>query len=96
MILGALAFGFSAVPVLSQTSRKAIANPQPEFPEIAKRMHLSGVVKVTILVGTDGQIKNMEFQGGHPLLIDSVQTALKKWKYAPANSETEFNLEFKF
>lgn len=85
-----------ATTVFAQQGRKVISNPEPEYPELAKRMNLSGVVKVTVLIGADGLIKNVEVQGGHPILVDTVQKALKKWKYAPASAETKAQVEFKF
>jgi TonB family protein len=87
---------FSGVTVFGQSGRKVVNNPEPVYPELAKRMHLTGVVKVLVTIGPEGQIKNMEFQGGHPVLIDAVQTALKQWKFAPASSESKAVLEFKF
>jgi len=96
MAIAGLMLIFTGGTVCGQSARKAISNPEPVYPELARRMHLSGVVKVTVLIGADGQIKNMEFQGGHPVLIDAVQTALKQWKYAPASSESKVLLEFKF
>jgi TonB family protein len=77
-------------------ARKPVANPDPEYPEIARRMNITGVVKVEIVIAEDGSIKSMKVLGGHPLLVDAVQKALKKWKYAPAGSETTMQLDFKF
>jgi TonB family protein len=77
-------------------ARKPVANPNPEYPEIAKRMNISGTVKVEIVIAADGSIKSATVLGGHPLLADAVQKALKKWKYAPAASETTMLLDFKF
>jgi len=91
-----LMLSLAATTVFAQQGRKLISNPEPEYPELAKRMNLSGVVKVTVLIGADGLIKNVEVQGGHPILVDTVQKALKKWKYAPANAETKAQVEFKF
>lgn len=96
LVLAGLMLIFTGGTVNGQSARKPINNPEPVFPELARRMHLTGVVKVTLLVGADGQVKSMEFQGGHPVLIDAVQTALKQWKYAPASSESKVLLEFKF
>jgi TonB family protein len=95
LIAGGL-LALTGSPVRAQASRKALSNPAPTYPDLARKMHLSGVVKVTLTVGTDGQIKNTEFQGGHPVLIDAVQVALKDWKYAPATSESKILVEFKF
>jgi TonB family protein len=91
-----LMLSLAATTVFAQQGRKVISNPEPEYPELAKRMNLSGVVKVTVLIGADGLIKNVEVQGGHPILVDTVQKALKKWKYAPASAETKAQMEFKF
>ena len=76
-------------------ARKPVANPDPEYPEIARRMNITGTVRIEIVVATDGTIKSMKVMGGHPLLVDAVQKALKKWKYAPG-AETTMQLDFKF
>lgn len=77
-------------------TRKPVVNPDPEYPEIARRMNITGTVKVEIVVAPDGTIKSAKVLGGHPLLADAVQKALKKWKYAPGGSETTIQLDFKF
>lgn len=78
------------------TPRKAISSPNPIYPELARQVHLAGTVKVQVVIATDGKIKNVKVIGGHPLLVDAVQDALKNWKYAPASSETTTILQFNF
>ena len=80
----------------AQEGRKALSNPAPAYPEVAKRMRLVGTVKVQILIGTDGRIKETSFVGGHPVLVNAVEEALKNWKYAPSSGETTAQLEFNF
>lgn len=77
-------------------SRKPVVNPDPEYPEIARRMNLNGTVRVELVIAADGTIKSAKVMGGHPVLADAVQKALKKWKYAPGTAETTMQLEFKF
>jgi TonB family protein len=77
-------------------TRKPVVNPDPEYPEIARRMNLNGTVRVELVIAADGTIKSAKVMGGHPVLADAVQKALKKWKYAPATAETTLQLEFKF
>lgn len=77
-------------------TRKPVANPDPEYPEIARRMNISGTVKVELVIAPDGTIKSAKVLGGHPLLADAVQKALKKWKFAPGVSETTMQVDFKF
>jgi TonB family protein len=91
--------GLLAVILMTQAladTRKPVANPDPEYPEIARRMNITGTVKVEIVIAADGTIKSTKILGGHPLLVDAVQKALKKWKYAPAPTETTIQVDFKF
>jgi TonB family protein len=94
--LGLLMLGLMTVSVSAQELRKAIAQPVPEYPQIAKHAGLSGTVKVQVVIGADGQIKDVRVVGGHPLFVEATLEALKKWKYAPSNSETTTVLDFKF
>jgi TonB family protein len=79
-----------------QQDRKAISKPAPEYPALAKQMRLTGVVKVNVVIGTDGLVRDVQVLGGHPILVQEVEETLKKWKYAPTNVETKAQLEFKF
>lgn len=91
-----LALTMASVSLMAQEGRKVIANPVPIYPETARRFRLTGVVKVQVVIGADGKIKETKVIGGHPLLVDAVQETLKNWKYAPANGETTAQLEFNF
>ncbi len=85
-----------ALSLPAQETRKAISNPVPVYPEVAKRLHLVGVVKMIVVVAPDGRIKETRVIGGHPLLVSSVEETLKNWKYAPASTESTVQLEFNF
>jgi TonB family protein len=80
----------------AQDGRKALSNPAPTYPEVAKKLHLVGTVKVQIVIGADGKIKETSFVGGHPVLVNAVEETLKTWKYAPGSGETTTLLEFNF
>jgi TonB family protein len=90
-LAGALLAAYAAAD-----TRKPVVNPDPEYPEIARRMNISGTVKVELVIAADGTIKSAKVLGGHPLLADAVQKALKKWKYAPGPGDTTMQLDFKF
>jgi TonB family protein len=79
-----------------QETRKAIVKITPQYPEIAKHLNLVGTVKVEIVIGADGKIKNTNVMGGHPILITATMDALKKWKYEPSKTETVATLTFDF
>jgi TonB family protein len=92
----ALLLGFTGTTLLAQQTRKVLSNPEPVYPELARHMRLTGTVKATLVIGADGLVKDVQIRGGHPVLVDAVETAVKKWKYAPASSETTVQLDFNF
>ena len=92
----ALALSLCALLATGQETRKALLKPAPLYPEVAKRLNLAGVVKIEVVVGTDGGIKDTKVIGGHPLLVEAALKAVRDWKYERAPSETKLELEFKF
>ncbi len=95
-IRAAILLSVLATNASGQEARKAISKPTPRYPEIAKHMNLVGTVKVEIVIGPDGKVKNTNVIGGHPILIGATLDALKEWKYEPAKSETSVTLTFDF
>lgn len=77
-------------------SRKALFKPTPRYPEVARRMSLSGTVKVEITVAPNGEVKNANVIGGHPVLVDAALEAVKRWKYEPAKAESVITVQFNF
>jgi TonB family protein len=66
------------------------------YPELAKRMSISGVVKVEVVVAPNGSVKSTKVVGGHPLLVNAAIDAVKKWRFETASEETTGVVEFKF
>jgi protein TonB len=95
-IRAAILLSVLATNASGQEARKAISKPTPRYPEIAKHMNLVGTVKVEIVIGPDGKVKNTNVIGGHPILIGATLDALKEWKYEPAKTETSVTLTFDF
>jgi TonB family protein len=91
-----VAFAFLGVCASAQEPRKAINKPQPVYPEIAKSLLLKGTVRIEVIIGVDGEIKSAKVVGGHPVLAQAAMDAVRKWRYAPAKTETTETLEFNF
>jgi TonB family protein len=85
-----------AIVCPAQEGRKAIQNPTPVYPAFARQLNLAGTVKLKAIVDPDGKVKQVEVVGGHPVLVDAAVDAVKRWKYAPAKTETPIELEFHF
>jgi len=79
-----------------EPERQLISHPAPVHSDFARKLGITGTVKVRVVIAPDGKIKETRIIGGHPVLVDSVQQALKEWRYAPASTETTTILEFHF
>jgi TonB family protein len=79
-----------------EITRKVKTKVAPVYPELARRMSISGVVKVQVVVAQNGTVKSTKVVGGHPLLVNAATDAVKKWKFEPAAEETTGIVEFRF
>jgi protein TonB len=89
--LGTLAHSQQSVEL-----RKIVRRTNPIYPQIAKRMNLSGTVKVFAVVAPDGTVKSVEPVGGNPLLIQAAEDAIYKWKFVASSAESKEPVELHF
>jgi|SRR5450755_130821 TonB family protein len=68
----------------------------PQFPELAKKLNLSGTVRIEVTIGPDGIVKRSRILGGHPLLAAEAEHAAEKCTFEPGPKETSEVIEFKF
>jgi len=80
----------------AQDGRQVISHPAPVYSDFARKLGVTGAVKVQVVIAPDGKIKETKVIGGHPVLIGAVEEALKNWRYAPGSGETTAVLEFHF
>ena len=64
--------------------KRLTAAPHPAYPELAKRAHIQGVVKLQVKVKTDGSIEVQKILQGEPVLADAAIEAVKRWRANPA------------
>ncbi len=60
-----------------------IRRVQPEYPPIAKAIHLSGSVLLRAVIGTDGEVHEIEVLSGNPILAEAARAAVRQWRYRP-------------
>jgi len=68
--------------------RKVVSKVAPVYPELARRIRVTGVVKLEVVIRQDGSVKSVNVVGGHPVLISSATEAVRQWKFEGANEET--------
>jgi TonB family C-terminal domain len=57
--------------------------PQPEYPALAARAHVSGQVQVQVVIGLEGDVIAAHAIAGHPLLQASAVSAARKARFTP-------------
>jgi len=90
------ASGFAQSGSTDESKRKVKTKILPQYPELAKRMNVSGRVKIEVVVTPDGRVKSTRVVGGHPLLVQVCQDTVKEWKFVPGPEETTQVVEFEF
>ena len=94
IVLGTV--GFAQTSTTDEGKRKVKTRVSPLYPELAKRMSVTGKVKIEVVITPDGHVKSTRVVGGHPLLVQTCQDAVKEWKFTPSNEETTQIVEFDF
>jgi len=89
-VLAALAVSLLTAQTASESrpERKVASRVTPVYPELAKKMHIHGTVKVEAVVRPNGQVKSTRLLGGNPVLVTAALDAVGKWKFETAQSET--------
>src|SRR5438876_9934139 len=73
----------------TEKARKLIYKVAPVYPPELKRFYIGGKVRLNVKISPQGTVQIVSPLGGNPVLIEAAATAVKRWKYAPANSDTE-------
>jgi TonB family protein len=79
-----------------EVKRKVKSKVLPEYPVIAKQLHLQGKVKIEVTVAADGHVVSTKVMGGNPVLASAAIDAIKKWRFEPAPKETTELIESDF
>jgi TonB family protein len=97
VLLSVLLFAPNHAPAQEAAgSRKVVIKVLPQYPGLARSMNIQGNVRADVLVGPNGKVKSVEVKGGHPVLAQSAQEALRQWKWEPAPHESHEIVELRF
>jgi protein TonB len=88
--------GMGQIEDAGETGRKVVKRVMPRYPEMAKKMNLTGTVKVVAVVSAEGKVRAIQPVGGSPLLLQAAQEAIAEWKFAPSGSESKEPIELHF
>ncbi len=86
----------SSQTVNEEGKRKVKVKTAPGYPELARRMNISGKVRIEVVIAPDGHVRSTRAIGGHPVLVQACTEAIRDWKYEAATEETTQIVEFDF
>ncbi|HTA48644.1 MAG TPA: energy transducer TonB [Verrucomicrobiae bacterium] len=93
---GAGVAGLRAQDATSDMVRRAKVKVAPVYPDLARKMNITGTVKIQVVVAPNGTVKDAKVVGGHPVLAGAALDAVKKWRFEPASVESSGVVELKF
>lgn len=69
---------------------------RPEYSELARRMRLSGSVRVEVTIAPTGKVTKARVVGGHPVLAESAEKAALLTRFEPGPKESTQIVEYHF
>lgn len=73
LLSGTAPSAFAQDSETSRQGRNVVSKVTPVYPDLAKRTHISCVVKLRATIAPNGSVKSIESVGGNPLLIKAAQ-----------------------
>ena len=96
LLLILLAFTPNHSRAQEEGTRKVLTKITPTYPEVAHKMEIQGSVKVEAVVSPNGSVKSVAVKGGHPVLAQAAENAVRGWKWEPSSKETRELIEIRF
>ena len=96
LLIGGLILADSSPFWGQELNRKTKNKVVPNYPELAQRMRITGVVKVLVTVAPNGTIKDAKLMGGHPVLATAALDAVRKWRFENGPEDSTGIVEFRF
>jgi TonB family protein len=81
---------------VDKSIRKVVRTSEPDYPTIVKNAHIGGLVRLSVTVLPNGDVARVDILGGNPIFVASAINAIRKWKYAPAASQTKEEVQINF
>jgi len=92
----ALALAF-VLPMPARADDRAIrSRVAPVYPEIARRMRITGAVVLEVTVDADGKVSDVKTLTGNHALGPAAEDAVRKWKFAPGAGVSIVQVEVNF
>jgi TonB family protein len=96
MAAGVGAAGLRAQDAQGEITRRVKTKVEAVYPQLARKMNITGTVKLDVVVSPNGTVKEAKVVGGHPVLAVAALDAVRKWRFEPSAVESSGIVNFKF
>jgi len=86
----------AGIALAATTQRAIVSRVNPTYPELARRMHVSGKVVLLVTIQPDGKVSATKVESGHALLAPAAQDAVSRWRFAPGPEASESEIDINF
>ena len=76
-----------ALPARAGDTRAVKSRVPPIYPELAKRMRISGEVQLQATVDADGKVKDVKPVSGNHMLELAAEDAVRQWKFVSGDGD---------
>ena len=80
----------------SDGARKILNRVVPSYPDLARKMQMTGTVRVQVVVASNGKVKETQVVGGSPVLARAAVEAIERWKWVAGTRETKELIQLNF
>jgi protein TonB len=63
--------------------KRLINSPPPDYPQMARRAGIQGVVRLQVRAKTDGTLEVEKVIAGEPALVEAARSAVRQWRVNP-------------
>jgi TonB family protein len=85
-----------AIPAGAADDRAVKTRVSPIYPDLARRMKISGMVTVEATVDAGGKVSEAKTIGGNRLLAPAAEDAVLKWRFVPGPGTSKVNVSVNF
>jgi TonB family protein len=85
-----------AMPTLAADDRPVKSKVAPVYPEVAKRLKISGVVKVEATVDPDGKVTDVKTLSGCVALKTAAEDSVRKWRFVQSSGQSTVEVDVNF
>ena len=85
-----------ALPARAGDDRAVKSRVPPVYPEIAKRLRITGEVRLVATVDAQGKVKDVKPVSGNHMLEGAAENAVRQWKFEPGDGDSVVTVTINF